>query len=407
VSRDVQLIAADRLRIRQGGGCIALFGLPFFAAGVGLLLAVAGIIPLENAAPGPGLAWLVVSLLGAVFIGVGGTLAFGRTWITIDASARTAVSQAGPLVALTTHTHLLDDYTHVVIGFVRGDSDTSDSFPVTLKGRAGADLPLLTSGRYGEARDCAAAVARLLHVEIEDASTDHPLRLMVDEAGAFPEAAWTRRVPIERAGRPDGALSEVSPETEGVRIVIPHPRAHPIGLALALVPAAIALFFVPSLAEFFRRTRTPDPVAWTFLAFIGLFFVVFPTAMAANAWLRSRRGATIVFVSPRGIRIQERGAWGTSARASIDIGDLLDVDYGTRESLAASARRDAERQAMASHGDAPVGPRTERLLAFLARHGVGGGVALKTHDGLTTFGEALSDEEIRYLYGVVMNALHR
>jgi hypothetical protein len=42
-----------------------------------------------------------------------------------------------------------------------------------------------------------------------------------------------------------------------------------------------------------------------------------------------------------------------------------------------------------------MGPRTERLLAALARFTKGGGLTVKTRQGLTTFGKGLEDEEIR------------
>ena len=40
--------APDRLQIREGGGCLSLFGLPFFAAGVFLLLTAMGVVPVKG-----------------------------------------------------------------------------------------------------------------------------------------------------------------------------------------------------------------------------------------------------------------------------------------------------------------------------------------------------------------------
>jgi len=42
-------ISGGCLEIREGGGCLTFFGLPFFAAGIFLALAVLGLAPLENA----------------------------------------------------------------------------------------------------------------------------------------------------------------------------------------------------------------------------------------------------------------------------------------------------------------------------------------------------------------------
>jgi hypothetical protein len=77
--------------------------------------------------------------------------------------------------------------------------------------------------------------------------------------------------------------------------------------------------------------------------------------------------------------------------------------------LLSSARRDAE-QSVTQPGAAQlagpgIGPRTERILTVLSRFARGRGVTLKTKEGLTSFGQGLSDEEIAYLYSVVKRAL--
>jgi hypothetical protein len=136
-------------------------------------------------------------------------------------------------------------------------------------------------------------------------------------------------------------------------------------------------------------------------------FGLLPATTVANAFRRARRGATIVFVSPRGIRIQERGAWRTRPKASLDASDILDVDYSTRQSASASARAAAEEQAMASSGASPaeVGRSAERLTAWLAQFATGHGLNVKTRTGLTTFGAGLADDEIRYLHALIRRAL--
>ena len=41
-------VGPDRIQSRQGGGVLGIFGLPFFAAGVFMLLTVSGFIELKN-----------------------------------------------------------------------------------------------------------------------------------------------------------------------------------------------------------------------------------------------------------------------------------------------------------------------------------------------------------------------
>ena len=121
-------------------------------------------------------------LMGAIFSVVGGALVFGRTWTTFDANTRTIVMQMGLVVPMSATTYRLDDYTSLVLDFQRGDSDSADQFPISLRARAGKNLRLFSSTQYAEARERAAAIASLLHLDIEDASTDHPVKLSAAQA---------------------------------------------------------------------------------------------------------------------------------------------------------------------------------------------------------------------------------
>jgi hypothetical protein len=404
----VRHVTSDRLQVREGGGGIALFGLPFFAAGIFLGLTALGLVPMSNAHEMPAWGWPALVLMAVAFTGVGGTLVFGRSWTTIDIAQRTVLKQWGLLLPLRERSFRLDDYSGVTLSFVRGDSDSADRFPVGLSARSGADLPLCSFTEYAESRTCAVAIARHARLDVEDATTDHPIRLAPDQADQpFHLAAWTKRVSGSSAERPHNARSEVGHDAGGVRIVIPKPRRHALVFALGLIPLAVPLIFAPPLAVFFRSTHTPDPVAWTFLGFLILFFGILPATSALNAYVRSRRGGTIVFVSPQGIRIQDRGAWRTTTVASLEAADIVDVDYSTRESAAASARQAAEQRVVESKrlGSAEIGPRTQWALTALARLLPSRGLTVKTRHGLTSFGEGLDDEEVRYLYSVVLHAL--
>jgi hypothetical protein len=64
--------ALDRLEICSGGGCLSLFGIPFLAAGIFLLLVALQILRLSNADEVPLLAWPLLLLMGLAFAGVGG-----------------------------------------------------------------------------------------------------------------------------------------------------------------------------------------------------------------------------------------------------------------------------------------------------------------------------------------------
>ena len=336
-----EFVGSDRLQIREGGGALSLFGLPFFAAGVFLLLTAAGMIPVTGTERLEAWGLPVVGLMGVAFTMVGGGLVFGRGWVTLDVTQRLVLKSSGLLVPMRETSRPIDDYTAVIISFVEGDSDSADRFPVALKARAGVDLVLSSFTAYAEARAYAAEAARHLRFEIEDASTDHAARL---QAGDVDRPLQAQRAAAQErpVNAPSDPRAEVHQETEGVRIVIPNPPMGRIALGFSMIPLAIPFVAAPSLLTFFRQTRTPEPIGWAFLGFLTLFFGVLPAATVVNGFLRSRRGGTVVHASRRGMRVEEKGAWRTRTVAEFDAADILDVDYSTRESALAATRKAVE-----------------------------------------------------------------
>ena len=135
-----RLVAPDRLQIKEGGGCLSLFGLPFLLAGIFVVLIGFRIVPMRNAADVPVWAWPLIVLMGLVFVVVGGGLVLGRRWITLDARAAPSARQWGLLVPLRGEEQRLDGYEAVLLRFAAGDSDSADRFPVLLRARPAARI---------------------------------------------------------------------------------------------------------------------------------------------------------------------------------------------------------------------------------------------------------------------------
>jgi len=403
-------IAPGRLEVREGGGCLSLFGLPFFCAGLAVMLITFGIIPLSNADDVQWYAWPIMLMMGAVFTAVGGVLMFGRTWTTFSTADRTVVVQYGLIVPMRAKTYSIGDDSTVVIDFHRGDSDTADQYPVSLKARSGINLRLFGSTNYAESRERATAVAGLFNFDIEDATTDHPTRLTPAQASLpLTLRARMEHFKAEPLTRPGVMAADVIDSADAVRIVIPNPRPHIALFLFFAIPIAAPVFLFGPFSDFFRQSKTPDGVAWVFLGFLVLAFGMLPAWSGGHAYLKSRRGRTTITASTSGIRVEERGVWKTWTVATLAADDILDIDYSTRDSMLISARKSAEdvvrqRPAMAT---AQVGPRTERALAALSRFAKSGGVTIKTRHGLTTFAAGLADEEVQYLHSVVKGALLR
>ena len=273
---------------------MAAFGIPFFAAGIFMILTVSGVIPVSNASEMPPWGWLALAVMGLVFTGVGGTFVFGRAWTTLDVTRRLVIKQWGLLIPLRERTYPLTGYSAVTLGFVRGDSDTADTFPVGLKAEHGSSLPLCSFTTYADSRECAIAVARHLHLEIEDSTTDHRVRVTpADAERSFRERAIEFR-PEAAVAQPANLRSTVTREPDGLRIDIPYPPTSPIGVVFGFVPLIIPIIVVPWMMNFFRHTNTPDAIGWVFVGFVTIFFGLLPGMTVVNALRRSRRGGTIV-----------------------------------------------------------------------------------------------------------------
>jgi hypothetical protein len=399
--------APGRLEIREGGGCLALFGLPFFATGIFMLLASVGVITMRS--DGEPVTQATMVLLGVLFTLVGGVLAFGRAVAAIDVGQHVITKQWRILVPVRTWTYQLGDYTTVTLAFVRGDSDSADKYPIGLKGNTVAPLPLCSPTQYAESRQCAAAVARHLGLDIEDTSTDHPSRVTANELdAALQERLRSAGSTATAIARPPVLTSEVSDDSGTVRIAIPTLPLHPLAIVGGLFPSVVAA----SLLGWLGVLSSPRPLTPAERIFFGVLFVGFgllPAVSVAVRWLRSRVGRTIVTISTEELRVQQRGIFRTRMVTSLRASEILDVDYSTKESMMTSARRSAEAEASTMRQIPPssstAGPNTEWVFAILNRFLKGRGIVVKTRAGLTTFGEGLADDEIQYLHALIQRAL--
>src|SRR5688500_6015262 len=174
--------AAGRIEVREGGGCLAIFGLPFLFVGMAAAVLGYGGLELQKYPIAPDTSQTALMLIGSTFTLIGGALVFGRSWIMLSSADRTIVKRVGLLVPMTRRAYRVDNYSLVLLEFVRGDSDTSDSYPVSLKSREGRNLRLFSSNQYAEARERATAVADLFNFQIEDSSTGRPVVRSVAQA---------------------------------------------------------------------------------------------------------------------------------------------------------------------------------------------------------------------------------
>ena len=402
-------VGPDQLQVREGGGCLSLFGLPFFLAGIFVTLIGIRVVPVSNAADVPAWAWPLIVLMGLVFMAAGGALCFGRRWITLDKARGAIRRQWGLLIPMKGDECSLRDYEAVLLRFDSGDAEAADRYQVLLKARTGqGDFALATAALYGESRARAATVARFLGLPLVDASTDHESVIAAERVDAtFQERLRAGEDHRAEAARPVRLQSQVRESGSGVEIVLPGPGFRRSGLLGLVASVGVLIYVAPDLLRFFRQTGTPEVVQLAFFGVIALCLVLIPLRSVISAFVLAARGRTVVTATAEGIVIEARGAWRVTT-TRIAASDILGLDYGTADAALQSARqRAAQRGAQVGRPFSSAGPdrAAPPWLSALRRLVRSKGIIVKCRSGLVTFGTGLPDEEIRYLHAIVGRTL--
>ncbi len=398
-----------QLRIREGGGCVSLFGLPFFGAGVFLLLVAVGVVPVENADEVPRfVSWLLLAM-GVVFGGVGGGLTFGRRWTTLEPDRGRVRKEWGLLVPMKGETFRLDGFREVLLRLETGDSDSPDQYHVSLRSPvSGETLRIFSSNDYGRSREKATEVVHLLDLPLVDASTgqesvtpagqvDDPLRARIRKNGTVPEAVHRPR-PME---------CTVQIRGKGILIQRPGPPFKVAGLLTVAVPGAVLALLAPTVLRFFRETGTPEGVQWVALG-AGIFFLLLlPASSVLLSLARSVRGGTRIECSPEGIIIQERGTLKTGT-TRIPARDIMGIDAHTGMGELDSLRAGIA-EMRRSTGPAPTFGSRRRgdpwWFSLLRRLVPSKGILIRTREEVVAVGTGLPDQEVRYLAWVMVRTL--
>jgi hypothetical protein len=412
----------DHLQVKGGGGCLSIFGIPFFAAGVFVCLIAAGVVVPDNADELPWWGWPLMLSMGLIFAAVGGHLVFGRSWISIHRSRGVVLREWGLLVPFKSTEIPLQNFAAIGLGYVAGDSDSAERYPIVLQARPGCeDLPLLSGSDYASGRGQAERIAAFVGLPLADSTTDHESIHAPETFGeSFRDRRPDRSDPVVR---PATTRTVIEESGRSVRLHVPGSGSKPALLFRLVIPAVIGLVAGSQFVSFLGDSDTPSPVRWGFLAFLSLFFLL-PALAAVASFGRAKRSGTIVTVSPEGITLDDRKGFRSRSR-HIPADAILEVDFSTAASRAESRRLHASIRpprsvtsglwksssgtsgfGVASAGSGGTGPLPRWVLAIVALM-PSGGVILKTRMGWFTFGAGLPDDEVMYLHHVVRQALLR
>ena len=393
-----RLSSPQVLELREGGGCLALFGLPFFIAGLVMALASAGIQPVRiewEGTPTP----IGLAAASAAFLAVGGGLMFGRRWLTLDVGRGLLVRSYGLLVPIRSREHPLTDFSAVVIAYIMGDSDSGEQYPVRLRSVAGKDFVISTPAKFVDSRRQAEYLSGFLRFPLVDTTTDHETMVAPGRTGqTLREYLRSSGAEEQQPPRPEKMRSEIIDSPVGTTVKIPGGGSWPAGVLSVVFPLVILFIVIPRFLRVFTR-QAPPVVQYGFLLFMVAIFVLPSIAASVNLMVNSKRKRSTVTASPAGLVIEQRKL-GRPHTTEIPANELLDLDCATVEAAMKAARNASIRVA-----GAPPNPEPGRLVAGLRRFVPSQGIIVKSRTGLITFGEGLRAGELQYLTWVLRRAL--
>jgi len=403
-----------RLVLRQGGGCLSIFGLPFLAAGIFMLLAATGIVPLQNADDLKGFEFLIFLLMGLVFSGAGASLVFGRKQLIIDLPRGTINETWSLFIPFRNKTARLHDFRSVTLRFKAGDSDTSDSYPLALEARKNSGkFDLASPLNYGEAIKMAVCIADYLSLPFEDLTSATPAvynpRKATVASDATANGQENKAQPLP--ARPRAMRSTIT-DTNGVlEIFIPYPAFADIFVFLFFIVAFIllAVFLTPIgmiIAKNFRNEENAPVLLFSGFAFLVLLNVMIKRISGSG---KKSKPGTFIIIDKNGLKLQEKHI-GKSISRSLPASDIIAVDFKNFAMENQNIRSFSE-QAEAKNPFDPLsmpefGPARKKLPACThSMLSLMNGLVLKTANEIIEFGYGLTQEEAKYLSALIASKL--
>ena len=320
----------DNYRVKRGGGCLMLFGLPFFAAGVGIIIAaLAG--AMENDGGGPSPVYFAIPF-GLIFASVGAAIMFGRAGIDIDSRSRTITQWWGLLVPFKRTVKSFDDVSTVTISReVRRSKNSSYTvYPVRIAGKDNK-IDIEEERQYAKARRRAEEVAKFLDFGIEDSSTG---KTVVREAGTLDMSLRDKvRASGDRPARPPeqpaGSRVEVTSAGSQATFDIPAPGLGVVGgiaVAIGLVFACVPFFFFGGVI-FTTDLLEEIGKAWPVFIFFGIFTLIWlgGTLGFVLSAIKKATARGHLVVDPREISLELRSRLGTKT-VKIPAAELEELD---------------------------------------------------------------------------------
>jgi len=396
--RTIEDPSGDVLETRSGGGCLMLFGLPFFVAGIFVMGASTGLWA-QKGRPPP---WYFGVPFGAVFATVGAAFIFGRRGVRIDRRRGTVTEWWGPLFPFWKKDRPFAPYDHVSLTreLRKSKNSTYEVFPVRLRGGA-PEAKVGEPRDYKRARREAEKVAAFVGLDLVDSTAGAAVRRRAAELDlSLREQARRAGIVVDVPNPPPGAGTRCEVEGDRVILHLPDERSGASRFATlvggALGPVVFLAFFL--LSRPFRAfLSAPGAIKFIPIGFIALVAGV-PLVLALVRAASGFRGGTRVVASPQAIEIHRPGVFGpkVSSIPALELEELLlpeESDGGAAVLKALEGKR-------------IPGVLKGALVRFAsARRPRRRGIIARSDRVTLEFGEGLPDAERRWVYAVIMKMM--
>lgn len=378
----------DRFELKSGGGCMALFGLPFLLIGISVIASV--FIPAEvrNGDPIP---WYFGIPFGSIFTAVGGSLIFGRSLFVIDKINDRVIKSWCLFAPLKKEEYDLSEFNKIKVTkeVRRGNNSTTTVYPVYLEGED-TELNVQESQLYNESRKLSEELSNFLNFDVWDSSTGSTL--------------------VRKAGTMDKSVREQILES-GEEIIIPDEPENirsqcymlgdtfvaeipPIGFKLSSIISLLSLlFFFPFLSVFFTDFNfykefesMPLAVVVIMAGFMSLFILV-PISIAYKAMIKPIFAKSKLELNKYELRYIESAIF--SKTTIIDCDEIEEISIS---------------------GGVPIETQDDDGVQKLARSiarlsGKVGGIIVRTDKQTLAIGSHLDIEELKYIEAIMKQTL--
>ncbi len=350
-------------KVQKGGGCLMLFGLPFFLSGIFTIL-----IPvfLDNKANSEEMIPMII--FGSIFSLVGFGIMFGRAGLVLDRRLNSVRSWWGILFSFSSQQYRLDEVQKVTLTKeVRRSKNSSYTvYPIRILGEtAGGEdfkVNVKESRQYQESRRLGEEIAKFVTRSLVDSSSG---KTVVREHDKLDESV---REKVRRLGKtteippvPEKTKLHCQIEGKEIEILIPPYGWHFIMWLPLAIGAIISGVFAINMRGFFDNA----PIYFQVMAFL---FLSFPLLGISFVLLKFASTQHLLEVTPKIFRATKSSPFGKKV-------EELSTD------------------------------KIEELEMVTGQNFLGGNILARSDEKTVSFGTGLSSEELKWLYAVVENTI--